>query len=150
MCIVIDTNKLAEFFEVPARQDAAEIHKRLRRGSLMLVFGVGGGFGEIGGRLRRRLRDLQQAGRAMPVPAKELDQDARVLQGAGLLRSNDPHILALARASGARLLYTADQALIGDFKDPHIVSDPRGKVYSGAGNAGLLDRAACRRSNQAA
>lgn len=67
----------------------------------------------------------------------------RALQGTGQLRSNDPHILALARASGARLLYTADKDLIADFKNPRIVSRPRGKVYSGAANARLLAGASC-------
>ena len=38
--------------------------------------------------------------------------------------SNDYHILALARVTGARLLYTQDRKLIADFKD--IV---KGKVY---------------------
>lgn len=154
MCIVIDTNKLGEFFETPASDDAAPIHKWLRGGhrgtlgaerheSRRIVFGVGGRFGEIGVRLRRRLQDLVQAGRATAMPAAALDQDVRALQGTGQLASNDPHILALARASGARLLYTADKDLIADFKNPRIVSHPRGKVYSGAANARLLAAASC-------
>ena len=148
MCIIVDTNKLAEFFKIPASEDAAPVRRWLHdRGAL--VFGVGGRFGEIGGRIQRQLRDLVQAGRARPVPAAELDQDMRDLEAAGQLRSNDPHILALARVSGARLLYTADQALIADFKNKRIV-DPRGKVYSGAGNARLLASASCRRGGQPA
>lgn len=142
MCIVIDTNKLAEFFEAPASEDAAPIHKWLS-GRGLLVFGVGGCFGEIGPRLRRRLRDLVRAGRARPVPAAKLDKDVRALQGTGQLRSNDSHILALARASGARVLYTADKDLIVDFKNAHLVGHPRGKVYSGAANARLLAAASC-------
>ena len=122
------------------------IRKWLRGGpGRALVFGVGGRFGEIGGRLRRRLLELVRAGRATPVPATELEEDVQALRGANDLRSDDPHVLALARASGARLLYTADQALIADFKNRRIVSDPRGKVYSGAGNARLLDGVRCRR-----
>ena len=142
MCIVIDTNKLGEFFDTPASKNAAPIHKWLS-GRGLLVFGVGGCFGEIGPGLRRRLRDLVQAGRARPVPAAKLDEDVRALQGTGQLRSNDPHILALARASGARVLYTADRDLIVDFKNPHLVGHPRGKVYSGAANARLLAGASC-------
>ena len=44
-------------------------------------------------------------------------------------KSNDKHVLALAAASGARLLYTNDRALIDDFHDRAILSNP-GKVYT--------------------
>ncbi|MDE0306934.1 MAG: hypothetical protein OXI87_18940 [Albidovulum sp.] len=43
--------------------------------------------------------------------------------------SNDQHVLALARISGARLLYTNDQKLMDDFKNTELVSTPKGKVY---------------------
>ncbi|WP_147277245.1 hypothetical protein [Rhodovulum sp. 12E13] len=43
-------------------------------------------------------------------------------------RSDDEHILALARACGTRLLYTEDGDLIADFKDRSIIC-PRGKVF---------------------
>lgn len=42
--------------------------------------------------------------------------------------SDDEHVLALARVSGARLLYTEDKELIEDFKNSRILS-PRGKVF---------------------
>ena len=46
-------------------------------------------------------------------------------------RSDDSHVLALAAASGARLLYTNDQALIQDFKDQALMPG-RGRVYTTA------------------
>ena len=46
-------------------------------------------------------------------------------------RSNDAHVLALAAASGARLLYTNDRALIEDFKDRAVMARP-GSVYTTA------------------
>lgn len=36
-------------------------------------------------------------------------------------RSNDPHIIALAQASGARLLYSNDKKLQENFKDIKLV-----------------------------
>ena len=45
-------------------------------------------------------------------------------------RSNDRHILALALASGARLLYTGDKRLARDFEDSRIIENPAGEVYS--------------------
>ena len=45
------------------------------------------------------------------------------------IRSNDPHILALAQVSGARLLYSNDKKLHKDFKNRDLIS-PAGFIYS--------------------
>ena len=55
-------------------------------------------------------------------------------------RSDDPHVIALACVSGARLLYTNDSALIEDFKNPRLLS-PRGRVYTTDHSAGTLTKA---------
>ena len=39
-------------------------------------------------------------------------------------------MLALARATSVRLLYTDDRDLIADFKNKKFIDPPRGKVYS--------------------
>ena len=70
------------------------------------------------------------------------------LQRRGLLQSDDSHVIALARASGARLLYTGDTALIADFKDKRLIDKPRGRIYSGAANSDLLTRSTCHRPTQ--
>ena len=41
---------------------------------------------------------------------------------------DDPHILAWAQVSGARLLYTNDKCLKDDFKNKSIISHPEGTV----------------------
>ena len=48
----------------------------------------------------------------------------------GRCRSNDIHVIALAQISGARLLYSNDQALHEDFGNKLLIDRPRGKVYS--------------------
>ena len=45
-------------------------------------------------------------------------------------RSDDPHVIALARAGGARLLFTNDAKLQRDFRNRELIHDPRGKVYT--------------------
>ena len=45
-------------------------------------------------------------------------------------RSNDTHVIALAQISGARLLYSNDKDLYVDFKNKHLIDEPRGKIYS--------------------
>ena len=46
------------------------------------------------------------------------------------LQSNDRHIIALAKASGARLLYTGDGKLLRkDFDNKAYIDNPTGKIY---------------------
>lgn len=92
------------------------------------------------------LAEREKAGRAKLIPATSIRGEVRRLESWNRLRSDDAHVLALARVSGARLLYTGDKALMDDFRDPEIVPRPRGKIYSGAKNARLLTANACRRS----
>ena len=46
------------------------------------------------------------------------------------LKSDDPHIIALALVSGARLLYSNDLALQKDFRNAKFVGKPKGKIYT--------------------
>ena len=143
MCIIIDANKLGTFLAEPVSPDAAPVHRWLDRGGT-LVYSTEGKFSaEIGEKAKRKLAVYVQDGTAKLVPWERLDDDLKAIRRLDI-RSDDPHVLALARASGARLLYTADQALINDFTDHRIVNEPRGKVYKRAANAALLTRAACR------
>ena len=144
MCMIVDANKLGEFLADPPNADALPIRNWLGRRSGSLVYSTGGAFKrELGGTARRKLADFAQAGKARLVPAARFAKDEAELRASGQLRSNDPHVLALARASGARLLYTGDDDLKADFKDHRLISAPRGKIYSGAANANLLTASAC-------
>jgi len=58
-----------------------------------------------------------------------VDDEARTLSKEACCRSNDEHVLALARLGGARLLYSRDEALREDFKDVRLLANPRGKLY---------------------
>ena len=60
----------------------------------------------------------------------EVDLETSNLQDNANCRSDDAHVLALAKVSGARLLFTNDQALQNDFGNRGIVSGTRGKVYT--------------------
>ena len=132
------------FFAEPMSQDAAPIHRWLNRGRGTVVYSTEGKFStEIVGDARRKLADLVRDGKAKLVRAARLTEHLQAIAKIPI-RSNDPHVLALARASGVRLLYTGDDALIEDFKSAELINQPRGKVYSRAANAGLLTNDACR------
>ena len=146
MCIIVDANKLGDFLADPVSEDSRPIHDWLNRGRGSIVYSTDGKFAaEIQGRARARSADYVRAGRATLIPGSRFADDERNLETRANLRSDDPHVLALARAAGVRLLYTADGDLISDFKEKRVIDRPRGKVYSGVGNAALLTRSACAR-----
>lgn len=144
MCIIVDANRLGMFLAEPPREDAVPIRRWLDTRGGTLVYSTGSQFAnELGHNAKRKLAAYYRAGKARLVPARRFAEDEAQLKASGKLRSNDSHVLALARASGARLLYTGDPDLIADFKDHRLVRNPRGKIYSGAANADLLADNAC-------
>ena len=92
----------------------------------------------VGGKLLRELDGagvpkgwLQRAvqlGRVRNFDDQEIDNKTEEL--APRCRSDDPHIIALAQISGARLLYSDDGRLHGDFKNSGLIDNPQGAVYS--------------------
>ncbi len=122
MCVIIDNNVAATLLlaATPVRQWLFS-----HTGKLRLV---------LGGKLDKELRGNQEVLRQL----LELDRAGRIRKaepviGAGiakLCRSNDPHVIGLALASGARTLCTDDRALIRDFRNSRIIKNPRGSVYT--------------------
>lgn len=90
--------------------------------------------------VRRLLTVLSQAGRLKSADADRLRQEEDRLSADGRCRSNDSHVLALAIVSGARTLATFDNALADDFRNPGIISRPRGRIYRDSANHSHLLR----------
>lgn len=94
----------------------------------------------IGGRLRYELGQserfqvlldlLLQAGSAVDIPDREVDTATETLQSQGICKSDDEHVLALAKVSGARLLFTNDRELQKDFKNREIIDGVQGRVFT--------------------
>ena len=142
MCIIVDANRLGDFPSDPVKPDSAPIRRWLDRGGGRLVYSTGAAFArEIG--KRDKLLAYVRAGKASVVPADGFAEDEQALRSRADLRSDDPHVLALARATGVRVLYTSDRSLMDDFKRKDLIDRPRGTVYSGAANADFLARATC-------
>ena len=70
------------------------------------------------------------SGRIKTVKEGDVEALASELRRQQICRSNDPHVIALAVISGARLLYSNDGNLQDDFKTKSLIDKPRGKVYS--------------------
>ncbi len=144
MCIIVDANRLGKFVN-SNDEDAAPIRRWLEKGG-KLIYSTGGKFAtEVGAKAKQRLAEYARAGRAKLIEAKLFVNDERALRRSDDLRSDGPHVLALARWTGVRLLYTGDNRLMQDFKNRSIINQPRGKVYSDAANVDLLDRSICAR-----
>ena len=95
----------------------------------------------VGGKLRGELQQSSKGFREWAARATQYgririkddgDVNARTeeLQAEAALRSDDPHVIALAQVSGSRLLYSNDRALQQDFRDRALIDNPRGSVYS--------------------
>ena len=95
-----------------------------------------------------------RAGKLIYINDKEIDAAKERLSHKDGIRSNDRHILALAEASGARLLYSNDKNLCDDFIESNLLSPPEGKVFPTGDssknrkrrNRLLSDKSLCRRS----
>ena len=79
---------------------------------------------------RKEAQQLLLAGKMSILNKSEVDARTEQIQSEGAIRSDDPHVLALAQVSGARLLYSNDKDLLDDFRDKKLIDNPLGKVYS--------------------
>jgi hypothetical protein len=99
-----------------------------------------------GDSIRRFLARLKQAGRLLEKSDEEVNKEEVVVQKLfdehGKAKADDPHVIALARISGSRLLASDDRrsGLHGIFKD-RIFVDPPGRIYTTSDHAPLLRKA---------
>ena len=141
MCIIIDINVLPKAFD-EGKEDFSLIRKAISDGHAIIV---------CGGRLRReyiRMRrysslftELERAGRYKSFSDEEVDREEQLIESQ--CRSDDAHIVALARIARARLLCSEDVLLHEDFTNPILLTKPRGKIYRNDSHHDLL-RNACK------
>ena len=136
MCVIVDADVAAAVFCRPPNPDFAPVVTWIETTGRLV----------IGGKLLEELtrvgvcRDyllaLTRAGRTRLIPNDRIE--AEVLSIEDLCVSNDSHVVALARVSGARTLCSRDHALHQDFKNPLVISGPRGSVYQTPSHTRLL------------
>ncbi len=139
MCAIIDAaNVASELWEHTGNDAGRGFRAAVDNGRIPLVSGGSKMGTEVAGSGQRMLTwfaELRRSGKLTMKDDQQVDDLAARLQAAtpgtiGACQSNDHHIIALAQVSGARLLYTNDNDLMQDFDDRHLISKPRGKVYS--------------------
>ena len=138
MCLIVDNNLASDFF-CGSVADLAPLKNAVLDSTCCLYYG-----GHLSReyfrseKVKRMIRQLDQAGRAKAIPDAAVD--ARTEAVASQCVSDDPHIIALALESGARLLCSRDQALHTDFTNPQLINTPRGHVYQNAAHEHLIRR----------
>ena len=131
MCGIVDANVVNEVFGDDPSPAGERFFDWLASPRGQLV---------VGGELRRELsrdhrfiqwlRNAIQYGRARTIADEAVGERMDDLRQRDICKSNDKHVLALAIASGARLLYTNDNLLMDDFRNRNIVPGPPGKIYT--------------------
>ena len=131
MCAIVDANVVHEVFQPDRPEAGVKFFDWINQGRGRVV---------AGGKLLAELsktrsflewaREAVRSGRMRVVDKETVDAETAQLLNENLCKSNDHHVIALARIGGARLLYSNDRDLQTDFKNKALINDPRGKVYS--------------------
>ena len=137
MCMILDSNRWIDFSN--QKEDMKPIRKWLEKQNGKLVYS---NYEPIQKELNylknNNLKAYYEAGKALFIPNEEVEKKVEEIKNKYQLRSNDIHILGLAKASNAKVLCTKDRKLHQDFKD--II---RGKIYQNKKHQHLLTPDLC-------
>ena len=152
MCVIVDADVAALVFGNPPHEDFLLVFNWLydeqRNGVVVYGGHLTKELCEVGA-VRRWLVRLNQAGRAYGFRDEEIDAEQRRVERMKLCRSDDPHVIALARVSGARTLCSHNVHLYRDFKNKKLIDKPRGVIYRDARHEPLLRHtASCQRTRR--
>jgi len=131
MCAIIDANVVGEVFGSERTEAGKKFLDWIDKGSGRLI---------CGGKLREELNRISpgfkkwafkagRTGKIKNINEEKVRTRTTQIREESNHSSNDPHILALAQVSGARLLYSNDKDLQKDFKNKALI-DPVGSIYS--------------------
>jgi hypothetical protein len=141
VCLIIDANYAPKVFRDVCCEDAVPIKRWLFEPSKNGKLALGGLVTrelEASGINRRTLGELGRAGRTVVIPDRDVEVETARIRRNIALQSDDPHIIALARLSGARTLCSLDTALGKDFTNPRVLGSPRGRIYKDSDHKALL------------
>ncbi len=136
MCAIVDANVAREVFGENRTASGREFFRWLNVRHGQLVVG-GKAYGELAkiAVARDWLREGILSGRVRRENDEQVDSLSDQIEDR--CASNDSHVIALARVSGARLLYSNDRALQKDFKNRNLINRPRGKIFTTLESSGF-------------
>lgn len=139
MCLIIDANFVTLVFAAEPAQDYLPIRNALSEGRARAM--IGGHLQTEYFRVKKLIPIWVELNRKGVL--KSANEKAVVAETAKFaamtLKSDDPHILALAKVSGARLLCSHDQPLHSDFTNSALLT-PKGNIYQNASHQSLIAR----------
>ena len=116
MCMILDVNRWGDF--LGKKEDMTPIHVWLNKGNGKLLYSNHDKFRELSTKYKRALVQYQNVGWARMVPKDKVEREISNINDKRInLKSNDIHILGLAKASGAKVLCSSDKKLHKNFKD---------------------------------
>ena len=135
MCLILDASKYGDFLN-PDNKDMHPVKKWVEKKGKIVYSPTQKFESELTGKIRTQFEHYTEAGKIKRIDKKLVEDQQNNLPK---LKSNDPHIIALAKVAKVRLLVTGDKNLSKDFKS--II--PKGKVYQNKTHALLLTNASC-------
>jgi len=160
---VIDADAFHHFREKKKHTAGDQIRKWISRGHGIIVYSVGQD--RYASELRKYsdvfelITGFAQRGRAQQIPAPELATSARSIPSRPIRKSNDLHVLALAKVTKATVLFSCDGDLRRDFANvevlgkvgnrdrrsvPHLLEHHAGDVTRSSERRAFLNRRRCR------
>lgn len=138
MCLIIDNNVVHLVFRQTPSEDYIPIVKALTQRKAKAVYG--GYLVEEYKLLRTYFKiilEFDRQGMMRKINDTKVNDVTTNIEKRVSLKSDDPHIIALALVSNARLLCSEDKDLAEDFTNKEILN-PRGKVYRKKTHAHLI------------
>lgn len=140
MCMILDANRCGDFINY--NEDMSPVRKWIDKGIHRLIYSNQEKIkNELydNRRMKKYLEDRVRFGQARRIEKEKVERAMQDIETKYSLISDDPHILGLAIASGAKLLCTQDEDLEKDFK--RIV---RGSIYKNKKHTHLLTDKICK------
>ena len=139
MCMVLDTSMHGLYLSKD-NLDMKPIRKWLRVAGRLVYSDHEKIKKEMKGKIIQTFHELIKAGRVKKIPKEDVDKQMKSIQNNKYnLKSNDLHVLALVKASGAKILCTSDSKLQGDFKKLF----KKGHIYKNKNHKHLLHKNTC-------
>lgn len=128
MCVrtIVDASAFRHFCENSARTAGHQLRRWIANGHGVVVYSDEQRYRDELDRyhsVRTLLGDLRQRGAAIVIGDNPIRIALQRIPGRPIRRSNDAHILALAAASNARVLFSCDCRLQSDFSSNNILGN---------------------------
>ena len=138
MCIIIDSNKWTDFSN--QTDDMKPVHKWLEKHGKLVYSDDPTIKKELRESQNKTLIEYLRAGKAVFISSEKVSTKVEEIQKSKYqLKSNDIHILGLAKASNVKVLCTKDKKLHHDFKKVII----KGSIYQDKDHQHLLTPDLC-------